>query len=190
MTTNNVTNDENFESADNSEFFSYYRDISKLFKKIKSKGILNETIIIDTYQLADERLLETGNFIDKVIYYRINKHYAIKDFAKKLGLDTDSYYQYESGKMKLQNVETLKKIIEVLEMKEDDLPEYIKFQINNPTEILNAFMKKHNMSKKEFSKNTKVPKDTVYKWFTTDIQISINSFNKIRDYMGEEIWNK
>lgn len=187
MTMDNMANDENYESVDNSEFFAYYKDISKLFKKIKSKGILNKTIIIDTYELADDRLLKTGKFMDKVIYYRINKHYTITEFANELGLDRDSYYQYEYGKMKLHKVEVLKKIVKILEMKQEDLPDYIKFLINNPIEKINAFMEKNNMSKKEFSQNTKIPINTMYKWFIDDVQISIKSFNKLKNYMGKEI---
>lgn len=187
MTTDNMANDENDESTDNSELFAYYNDISDLFKKIKSKGILNKSIIIDTYEVADDKLLDSGDFMDKVIYHRIKKHYTPSSFAEELGLDRDTYYQYENGTFKFHNVEMVKKIVKILEMSEEDIPDYIKFIINDPIEQIKAFMKKYNISRKQFSKNSKISMNTFNKWFVEDGQISIKNFNKLKAYMGDEI---
>ena len=187
MTMDNETNDNNDESADNSDLFAYYNDISKLFKKIKSKGILNKTIIIDTYEIADDKLLDSGDFMDKVIYHRIKKHYTPSSFAEALGLDRDTYYQYENGTFKFHNVEIVKKIVKILEMSEEDIPDYIRFIINDPIEQIKAFMKKYNINRKQFSENSKISMNTFNKWFVEDGQISIKNFNKLKAYMGDEI---
>lgn len=187
MATDNIANDNNDKSIDNSELFAYYNDISKLFKKIKSKGILNKTIIIDTYEIVDDKLLASGDFMDKVIYHRIKKHYTPSSFAEKLGIERDTYYQYENGTFKLRNVDIVKKIVKLLEMSEEDIPDYIKFIINNPMEQIKNFMKKHNISRKQFSKNSKISMNTFNKWFIEDGQISIKNFKKLKAYMGDEI---
>lgn len=187
MTTDNMVNDENTESVDNSELFVYYSDISDLFKNIKSKGVLNKTITIDTYKVADDKLLQTGNFMDKIIYHRIKKHYTPSSFAEKLGIERDTYYQYENGTFKLHNVDIVKKIVKLLDMGEEDIPDYIKFIINNPMEQIKVFMKKHNISRKQFSENSKISMNTFNKWFIEDGQISIKNFKKLKAYMGDEI---
>ncbi len=187
MTMNNMENDKNNESTDNRELFAYYNDISRLFKKIKSKGILDKKIVIDTYEVADERLLDSGDFMDKVIYHRIKKHYTPSSFARKLGLDRDTYYQYENGIFKLHNVEIVKKIVRILEMSEEDIPDYIKFIINDPIEQIKTFMKKYNISRKQFSENSKISMNTFNRWFVENGQISIKNFNKLKAYMGDEI---
>lgn len=71
MTTETIRDDKNLERLDNTELYVDYNDVSKVFKKIKEKGILNKTIHLDTYEIPNENLLKTGDFIDKVIYYRI-----------------------------------------------------------------------------------------------------------------------
>lgn len=182
-----MANDENTKSVENSELFAYYNDISKLFKKIKSKGILDKRIVVDTYEVADEKLLDSGNFMDKVIYHRIKKHYTPSSFAKKLGIDRDTYYQYENGTFKFHNVDIVKKIIKILDISEEDIPDYIKFIINNPIEQIKAFMKKYNISRKQFSENSKISMNTFNKWFVENGQISIKNFNKLKAYMGDEI---
>ena len=187
MTTDDLKNDYYAENVLNSELYACYQDISDLFKKIKSKGILNKTITIDTYETPDDRLLESGKFMDKVIYHRIKKHYTPSSFAEELGLDRDTYYQYENGTFKFHNVDIVKKIVKILEMSEDDIPDYIKFIINNPMEQIKAYMKKYNISWKEFSENCKISMNTFNKWFVGDGQISIKNFNKLKSYMGDEI---
>lgn len=69
--------------VENTEIGITYNDISNLFKKIKQNGILNKSVIIDTYNIPDNKLLE-NDFIDKVIYYRIQKHYSISEFTRKI----------------------------------------------------------------------------------------------------------
>lgn len=189
MTTEQDYNCTDEENVVNSGDYVTYNDISQLFKIVKSRGILNETIVIDTYDIANEKLLETGDFIDKVIYHRVGKHYNQSEFARIIGLDPDSYYQYENRVLKLNNVETIEKMINVLDMSEDDLPEYIKFVRNNPIEKIKQFMDKHNISQSSFSRNSNIPLRTIAGWFDRkkDSQISIKNFNKLKAYMGEEI---
>lgn len=72
-------------------------------------------------------------------------------------------------------------------MGEEDIPDYIKFIINNPMEQIKVFMKKHNISRKQFSENSKISMNTFNKWFIEDGQISIKNFKKLKAYMGDEL---
>lgn len=106
-------------------------------------------------QIVSYSLLGTGDFIDKVIYYRMKKNYTLSVLSSMIGLDRDSYYQYENKILKLNNIDTIIKIINALEMNEEDLPEYVRFIIDNPLEKIKSFMEINNMSKTEFSEKTK-----------------------------------
>ena len=187
MTTETIKNDKNNEMVGNTELYVDYNDISSIFKKLKEKGFLNETIHLDTYETPNEKLLDTGDFIDKVIYHRIKKHYSIPTFARKLGLDRDTYYQYENRTFKMNKPDIAKKMIDILDIEYDDLPDYIKFIINDPIEKVKKFMEKYNVSRKEFSEKTNISLNTFNRWFIEDHQISIKNFNKLKSYMGNEL---
>ena len=184
MTTEYLQNTMMFE---NSEMYVYHEDISYVFKKIKNKELLNTKIIIDLSENSDEKLIEARDFIDKVIYYRKNKHYTPALMAKKIGIDRDTYYQYENRTFKLHDVKTINKIVQVLEMTEDDMPDYIKFVINNPLEKIKDFMKRNKLSRKQFASNSNIPLCTVNKWFINKGQISIKNFNKLKSYISDKL---
>lgn len=145
MTMNLCNNAKIDESFANTELYAKCSDISALFKKLKSKGILNETFVVDTYKLPEE-LLQSKDFIDKVIYYRMKRHYTPAQFAKKIGLNPDTYYQYENRTFKLHNTDTIEKIVEVLEIGEENLPEYVKFIKSNPIEKLKKYLIDNNIT--------------------------------------------
>ena len=48
-------------------------------------------------------------------------------------------------------------------------------------------MKKYNISRKQFSENSKISMNTFNRWFVENGQISIKNFNKLKAYMGDEI---
>lgn len=55
--------------------------VSKIFKKIKDKGILNENIHYDDYIEPSKELLYSKEFMDVIKYYRLLKRKTQSEIA-------------------------------------------------------------------------------------------------------------
>ena len=69
------------------------------------------------------------------------------------------------------------------------VPEYIKFLNSNPNEKMKQYMQENDLNIKQFSKIIKVNENTVANWINKGTQISIQTFNKLKN-MKKNLENK
>ncbi len=114
-----------------------------------------------------------------------------KDLAELIGIDTETYKKYENKRLKFQNQNMVNKIIKILGMNEEKVkvPEYIKFLNSNPNEKIKQYMQENDLNIKQFSKIIKVNENTVANWINKGTQISIQTFNKLKN-MKKNLENK
>ena len=114
-----------------------------------------------------------------------------KDLSELIGVDTETYIKYENKRLKFQNQNMVNKIIKILDMNTEEVkvPEYIKFLNSNPNEKIKQYMQENNLNIKQFSKIIKVNENTVANWINKGTQISIQTFNKLKN-MKKNLQNK
>lgn len=102
-------------------------EISKIFKKIISKGIIvNPRVINVPRDMVRSRLvkdMQINDFIDKFIYYRNLRGYTLDEVGQAIGVSGKYYWKYENRVHKLRDVNRINKITEFLEIKEELLIE-------------------------------------------------------------------
>lgn len=136
-----------------SEKFSYTdleldcTQVSKIFKKIKDKGILNKKMHYNDYIEPSKELLYSKDFIDVIKYYRLLKRKTKSEIAIKVGIDDETYRGYEIKKNEIQDWKIAEKIIKVLEIENEvKLPDYFKimrmYPLNKVKEIIEKEGKK------------------------------------------------
>ncbi len=169
------------------EQFILFKDIGNLFRKLRNKGVLNESIYVDTREKLNKELLLTNKFSDAIIYYRMLKRYSLKDMASKVGISADAYHRYETDEKRLNSISTIERIVNVLEMEEKYIPYYIKFIKNNPVEIIKGYISKHNLTYVEFAKKSNISASTLYGWLEGKTkQILSSGFKKLKSYIGQD----
>ena len=170
------------------EQFILYKDIGNLFRKLRNKSILNENVYVDAREKPNKELLLTNKFSDVIIYYRMLKRYSLKDMASKVGISADAYHRYEIDKKRLNNISTIESIVNVLEMEEKYIADYIKFIKNNPVEIIKRYISKHNLSYVEFAKKSNISASTLYGWLEGKTsQIPVSGYEKLKTYIGQDL---
>lgn len=114
-----------------------------------------------------------------------------KDLSELIGVDTETYTKYENKRLKFQNQNMVNKIIKILDMNTEEVkvPEYIKFLNSNPNEKIKQYMQENDLNIRQFSKIIKVNENTVANWINKGTQISIQTFNKLKN-MKKNLENK
>lgn len=94
---------------------------------------------------------------------RVEKGLSIADITRLTGLSYDNYIKYERGEVKEQykNIETLKKLSEVLSV--DLLSDYHKFKIQS-SYIIKEYMKRNKISIRKFALQCNVSETTIKHW--------------------------
>ena len=114
-----------------------------------------------------------------------------KDLSELIGVDTETYIKYENKRSKFQNQNMVNTLIKILGMNKEKVkvPEYIKFLNSNPNEKIKQYMQENNLNIRQFSKIIKVNENTVANWINKGTQISIQTFNKLKN-MKKNLQNK
>ena len=107
-------------------------EVAKIFKVLKSKGILKNSI---KFYLGDENNLDelsnSNEFIDKIKYLRISKGITMRTFAKQLKISDETYRQYELKYTEIQSPFLAEQMIKILNVGNIlELPDYFKHLLN------------------------------------------------------------
>ena len=72
-------------------------EVSKLFKKFKKKGILEQPIEMHMteYKVYNVPQMEINDYIDQFIYYRKLRGYTQEQVGQVIGISGKQYYKYE-----------------------------------------------------------------------------------------------
>lgn len=103
------------------------------------------------------------------------------ELAQQLGVSRHTIIGIESERIKSPNIELLKKIFEILEIKDKIvLPDYIKFLMDNPSKQLKQFQVENNLAHNELAKIIEIDRYNLKKWINEEVQISIKGYEKIK----------
>lgn len=121
-------------------------------------------------------------------YYRQVNGYTQKQLAKLVGIDRRLITMYENYKSKeFNHIKILKKIIDFLGIEDKlNLPEYIKFAIDNPSERLKTFQKKRGLTIADLSKQLKCDRHQIMKWRNGTAIMSNKYYSKIKNGLYDE----
>ena len=145
------------------KLFSGYNDISKLFKTMKENTCIDTNVMVNANDMLE---LNRDDFIDVISYYRRLKGISQCEFSQMLGLNEDSYGQYERGIIKLTNIEMIEKMVKTLDIEDNiELPDYISFLKENPKEQIKDYMLRNNLGYKQFAQKSQIPEGTIRGWF-------------------------
>ena len=80
-------------------------EVSKLFRKFKKKGILEQPIEIHMaeYKVYNVPQMEINDYIDQFIYYRKLRGYTQEQVGQVIGISGKQYYKYEKRRLQLKN---------------------------------------------------------------------------------------
>lgn len=151
------------------------KQVSKIFKKIKNKGILNENMHYDDYTEPSKKLLYSEEFIDVIKYYRLLKRKTKSEIAIKVGIDDETYREYEIKKNEIQDWKIADKLIKALEIENKiELPDYFKIKKMYPLDKVKKIIEKEG--KKNFSKETGISIQTINSWNQKNAPKSLSTY--------------
>ena len=151
------------------------KQVSKIFKKIKDKGILNENIHYDDYIEPSKELLYSKDFMDVIKYYRLLKRKTKSEIAIKVGIDDETYREYEIKKNEIQDWKIADKLIKALEIENEvKLPDYFKIKRSYPLDKVKEIIDKEG--KKNFSKETGISIQTINSWNQKNAPKSLSTY--------------
>ncbi len=159
--------------------------VSKIFKKLKSKGIYNKNIKYYNGSIANpsEELLSSSELQDIFRYYRLKKKISLKELAKRTKIDVESYRLYESKRLMIDDFEKIERIIKALELENKiKLPIYYKIMKNYPIDKLKQIVKS---DRSNFIKETGINPSTIRSWLdkTRNLKkVSTNTYKKMTNY--------
>lgn len=170
------------------EQFILYKDIGNLFRKLRNKGVLNESVYVDAREKPNKELLLTNKFSDAIVYYRMLKRYSLKEMASKVGISADAYHRYETDEKRLNSISTIEKVISILDMDEKYIPDYVKFIKNNPVDTIKRYISDNNLTYVEFAKKSNISASTLYGWLEGKTkQIPSSGYEKLKSYIGQDM---
>jgi len=97
-------------------------EVSKLFKKFKKKGILEQAIEMHMteYKVYSVPQIEINDYIDQFIYYRkLRRGYTQEQVGQVIGISGKQFYKYEKRRIQFKDKEKIKAIAKFLEIKEE-----------------------------------------------------------------------
>ena len=96
-------------------------EVSKLFKKFKKKGILEQPIEMHMteYKVYSIPQMEINDYIDQFIYYRKLRGYTQEQVGQVIGISGKQYYKYEKRMHQFKDKEKIKAIAKFLEIEEE-----------------------------------------------------------------------
>lgn len=138
--------------------------MSKIFKKIKERGILDNPVNEKAVKLPPQELLESGELIDAIKYYRLRKGMSRLELCNKAGVCDTSYRYYEAKSYEIQDYRVAEKLIHALGIEDKvEMPDEFKIKKYYPMDKILEIITKYG--KREFSKRTGISELTINTWF-------------------------
>lgn len=184
MTNYSPINEKALQIAEKSQMIDS-KEISKLFKKFKERGILKEPIEINLEKNRPKIKIRNHknckDYIDQFIYYRKLRGYTQEQVGQVIGISGKGYSKYESRMYEFKDKNKIDAIAKFLEIDEElkMLPIYTKID----KQQLRNFLIKNNISNTEFSKKIGVSRRSIVDWFNKETKISDESYKKINDFI-------
>ena len=159
-------------------------EVSKVFKKIKRKGIFKQPI--EMYvgkKVINVPQMEIKDYIDQFIYYRKLRGYTQEQVGQVIGISGKTYSKYEKRiynfkeKKKIETIANFLGINEELKM----LPVNDKMD----KQELKKLLIENHITNTEFSNKIGVSRRSIVDWFNKDVEISENSWIKIKKLMAK-----
>lgn len=155
------------------------KEISKLFKKFKEKGILKEPIEINLEKHRSK--IKIKDYIDQFIYYRKLKGYTQEQVGQVIGISGKGYSKYERRTYKLKDNDKINAIAKFLGIDEELKMVPIDEKIDK--QQLRNFLIKNDITNTELAEQIGVSRRSIVDWLNKDVEISENSWTKIKEFM-------
>lgn len=167
----------------NNKFISINcKSTSELFDKIKENNI-NTKISIYPYKEPPLELMESNDLIDKIQYYRRLKDVSISRVAKLIGVDSETYSDYEKKRIPFVNPVHINIILEELDIKDKiEIPEFNRFIEEYPLPKIISIIKAEMTTKADFIKKSGINREALDRW------LKENGSQKIPTYMYEKLY--
>ena len=155
------------------------KEVSKLFKKIKEKGILKESIEIN---LEKHRYkIKIKDYIDQFIFYRKLRGYTQEQVGQVIGISGKGYSKYERRIHKLRDNNKINAIAKFLEIDEELKMLPIDEKIDK--QQLRNFLIKNDITNTELAEQIGKSRRSIVDWFNKNVEISENSWTKIKEFI-------
>lgn len=160
--------------------------VSKIFSNLKKKGVFqeNKKFCSERAGQASKELLESNDFIDHIKYYRLLQKRSRREIAIGIGIDDETYRQYELKNYEIQDYEIAEKMIKILNIENKvELPEYFKIMKQYPLDKIKSIIIK-DKAKTEFSRETGISVSTINTWFRKNApkSLSTDTYKKLVKY--------
>lgn len=193
--TNNYENTQKLSKIAEKSKFIESEIISKIFKKVKNRGILTDSVKINVDTTKEKReeatnkakAKKTISFGEQIYLHRIMKGYSQAKVGRYLGISECLVGQYELGRQQIKDCTRIEKIIKLLEIEEPNLSEYQKFLMNAPNARIVKYMKKNNISFHKLGKMTGIDSSDLKRIITQNKIISELQYNRMKDTIYNEI---
>lgn len=160
-------------------------EVSKLFRKFKKKGILEQPIEMhmNEYKVYSVPQKEIRDYIDQFIYYRKLRGYTQEQVGQVVGISGKYYSKYEKRIHKFKCKQKIKTIAKFLGIEErlKMLPVDNKMD----KQQLKKFLIENNITNTEFGRQIGVSRRSIVDWFNKDVKISEESWRKVKDFMQD-----
>jgi DNA-binding XRE family transcriptional regulator len=158
-------------------------EVSKLFRKFKKKGILEQAIEMHMteYKVYSVPQMEINDYIDQFIYYRKLRGYTQEQVGQVIGISGKQYYKYEKRMHQFKDQEKIKAIANFLEIEEELKMLPSNHQVDN--QQLKNFLIENDITNTEFSKQIGISRRSIVDWFNKNVEISEDSWTKIKEFM-------
>lgn len=187
MTNYYTNNDEALKIARKSGFIDT-RIISKIFKKIKEKGILVDPIRINIDPLREIKSKKEKDLIDQIILNRKQKGYTREYLGEYLGVSTQIIATYETRKSKLNDPEKIRKLIDLLEIENPKITEYQEFLMQNPNAKIKQYMIENDITIKGLGKKTGIALPAIKGIVLENKLITEDQYNKLKKTIFNKIF--
>ena len=158
-------------------------EVSKVFKKIKQKGIFERPIemYVEKNKVINVPQMEIRDYIDQLIYYRKLRGYTQEQVGQVIGISGKSYSKYEKRIYELKDKEKIETIANFLGINE----ELKMLSVNDKMDKqeLKKLLIENHITNTEFSNQIGVSRRSIVDWFNKDVEISEDSWTKIKKFM-------
>lgn len=163
------------------------KTISKIFKNIKEKGILDKNIDIEVTKEARRMLadkpIELKDYIDQFIYYRKLRGYTQEQVGQVIGVKGKTYCKYEKRLLRLNDIDKINKVAAFLKIEESlKIPNTIQVIENKE---LKKYLIENNINNTEFSRLINVSRRSVVDWFNKNKKISEDNYKTIQKFISD-----
>lgn len=141
------------------------RAIKNIFATIKKNGILDKPLRYYRKMQDSIDLPQSNEFIDYIKYYRLLNDISKRQLCKNIGIDEETYRQYELKNFEIQDVELAERMLSVLGIEDVlELPNYFKIMKKYSLEDIKNIILNYG-GKKEFSEVTGISRSIINHWY-------------------------